>query len=475
MRGLLTGFAAALLIGMASPSSALTFKEGGDASMNCIATFDGQIEPGDADRMKAFLARWWAKHESTYKYEMPRLSICLNSPGGSLAEAVKMADALVRDNENYWMASLGTAVPAGAVCESACAVFFMAGGEVTESDVGRLPDRKLHVNGRLGFHAPAIGLSDRTYNKEEVDRAFKIAILSIGEVAKRMDMLRLRHSVLRTMLETAPDDMYYVESIGDAAHWNIQVVGLPLMRDFSPANVDQACYLMHRSYEPEDGISATNFADQSGPGQSNEQDTDVFGREDGFTAHGATKESFVQYASADGQIEFVTDDGEDLMEIGCSGYVDLSTLDMAAETINSNNWFMHMPNYWMYPARAKFADLVAAAGGQAEMPANAVLRSVNWSYNGRCQVFKGNQKIDDEACLIEGNKSMNAQLQTYAIVRFNWPSGGVTVLESAGGVEQLNGAKTGSVYPYPGDLDYGENTCLKSQKTGNTFCFSTNR
>lgn len=471
MRGVLAGLAALVMIGVASEGQALTFKEGGDESMNCMATFEGTFEPGDADRMKRFLDSWWAKHEETYQYNMPRLSICLNSPGGSLSEAVKMADALVLGG--YQTSNLGTAVPAGAVCESACAVFFMAGGEVTESEAGRQPDRKLHVNGKLGFHAPAIGVTDRSYNKAEVDRAFKIAILSIGEVAKRMNMLRLRHSILRTMLETPPDAMYYVETIGDAAHWNIQIVGLPMMRDFAPANVDQACYLMHRSFEPEDGISAANFADQSGPGQQSEHNASGFMRVDGFTGYGASRESFLKYASVDGRIDFTTDRGEELMEIGCSGYVDINTLDMAAETINSNNWFMGMPNYWMYPGTAMFRDIVAAADGQAEMPADAVLRNVNWSYNGRCRVFKGSQKIDDEPCLIEGSKVLNAQLQTKALIRFNWPSGGITVLESDADGQRLNGSKIGSVYPYPGNLEYSDNDCMVSKKTGNTFCFTT--
>lgn len=470
MRGVLRGLAATALMIAATQAQALTFKEGGDASMNCMATFEGQIEPGDADRMKAFLEGWWAKHKETYQYNMPRLSICLNSPGGSLAEAVKMADTLV--NNYYSMSNLGTAVPSGAVCESACAVFFMAGGRESESEVGRLPDRKLHVNGKLGFHAPAIGLSDRTYNKEEVDRAFKIAILSIGEVAKRMDMLRLRHSILRTMLETPPDSMYHVETIGDAAHWNIEIVGLPLMRDFGPGNIDQACHLMHRSYEPEDGITASNFASQSGPEQLSEHDTSYFAREGEYSSYGATREHFVKYESVDGRIDFTTDNGEELMEIGCTGFVETSNLDMAAETINSNNWFMGMPNYWMYPGEAKFTQLMAAADGASEMPPQAILRSVNWSYNGRCHVFKGNTKIDDEACLIEGNKVMNAKLQTKAVIKFNWPSGGVTVLESGEDGQLLNGSEIGSVYPNPGNLEFSEHECMKSKKTGNTFCYS---
>lgn len=470
MRERIAGLAAAAMMMVASEGQALTFKEGGDESMNCMATFEGQFQPGDAERMKTFLEDWWARNEETYQYNMPRLSICLNSPGGSLSEAVKMADALVKTY--YSMSNLGTAVPAGAVCESACAVFFMAGGRETESDVGRLPDRKLHVNGTLGFHAPAIGLSDRSYNKDEVDRAFKIAILSIGEVAKRMDMLRLRHSILRTMLETPPDSMYRVETIADAAHWNIEIVGLPLMRDFGPGNIEQACNLMHRSYEPEDGITATNFSSQSGPEQRSEHDTSVFGRAGQYSAYGATRESFLKYETVDGQVDFTTDNGEDLTEIGCSGYVEMNSLEMAAETLNSNNWFMSMPNYWMYPGEASFKQLMAAAGGESEMPAQAVLRSVNWSYNGRCRVFKGDTRIDDEPCLIEGNKVLNAKLQTKAVLKFNWPSGGVTVLEAGEEGQLLNGAKTGSVYPNPGNLDYGENECLKSKKTGNTFCYT---
>lgn len=171
-------------------SFAAEISRGGAPEFNCIATISGTIAPGDAEKLRNFLTKMNSEPERevlpglTLSYinmkANDRMRICLDSPGGSLAEAIRMADILLSDFGNmYWAHGLGTAVPAGAICESACAVFFMAGGENTESDIGRIADRILHVDGRLGFHSISLNLPEANYSKDDVGKAFALALKSM--------------------------------------------------------------------------------------------------------------------------------------------------------------------------------------------------------------------------------------------------------------------------------------------------------
>ncbi len=77
-------------------------------------------------------------------------TICLNSPGGSVLEGVKLA-------KQFYKQGVGTVIPAGAECHSMCAILFMMG--IAQGPEVSFVNRKLHVTGTLGFHRPIV--SDR--------------------------------------------------------------------------------------------------------------------------------------------------------------------------------------------------------------------------------------------------------------------------------------------------------------------------
>ncbi|SHJ03942.1 hypothetical protein SAMN05444000_104232 [Shimia gijangensis] len=79
--------------------------------MYCFGTLRGVLERGDADRIKPVL-------EDRRVANGKRL--CLDSPGGSLVEGVRLAELLIETRR-------GTAIDKGAQCESACALAFMGG------------------------------------------------------------------------------------------------------------------------------------------------------------------------------------------------------------------------------------------------------------------------------------------------------------------------------------------------------------
>jgi len=473
---------AILWLGAPAVPQAAEITLGGDPALGCIATVKGPIVSGDAKKLQSLLKQLDAAPKTDVVNGI-RLSdmmvmanargrLCLDSPGGSLVEAIRMADYLLKDFDAYWMHSIGTAVPAGATCESACAVLFMAGGENTESDIGRIADRVLHADGKLGFHSISLTLPEATYSRSDVSKAFALALKSMGAVAERMDALRLRLSLLQTMLSTPPDSMYHVEKIGDAAHWNIQIAGLPQITRPTPSNIFEACNKLSRQMLPEDGAAATNYAYEKSVDTPNEilphriwETSDV------------KADMFQKYEAGTGpepRIEFVSDSGTELGDIGCSGYFDGRETEMGAEVQASNGWVLSVPNYFMFPGGLTIDEVRTLAVGEAGLAMETVLATRNDApVQTTCFVFKGDEKVDEEPCEKSSVSVLNVGLETYTVESFLWPSGGKTVLEREGGTTLINGAATekltGSKRPKPIADDW-QIGCLKNKTSGNAFC-----
>ncbi|GAB2184144.1 COG3904 family protein [Roseibium sp. LAB1] len=464
-------------------ANAADFAEGGDAELICVATISGQIAPGDTEKLKTFLAGLWEKRDTpingvvlgddTGNRSHGRL--CLDSPGGSLSEAIRMADYLLKGyGSSYWVHGLGTAVPAGARCESACAVFFMAGGENTESDIGRIADRVLHVNGKLGFHSISLTLREGTYSRDDVGKAFGLALKSMGAVAARMEALRLRLSLLQTMLATPPDDMYFVEKIGDAAHWNIQVAGLPKIARPTSSNIAEACSKLSRQYTPEDGATPANYS-----AEQNEDNPDAILPHSRWSTVDVTPDSFQSYKinETDGIIEFVTDGGTELGDIGCSGRFDIGRMEMSAQVEASNGWYVAVPNFFMYPGDMTFSEIMSLAEGAETVSLDQIVaKKLGAPQKGSCLVFKGDTNIDDEPCDMTSLTSLNAGLESYTLESYQWPSGSITVIERQADKVLVNGALAETLWrktkPKPVAEDW-ETSCLKNTSSGNVFCFKT--
>jgi len=175
--------------------------------MACTIKISGNIVEGDAERFSALAG------EATYDEQR----VCFNSPGGSFLEGIRLARA-IHD------AGFGTAIEEGNVCESACAIAFMAGRRrAIEEEPGRA--RVLHPRGQLGFHAPGIVFEDRLFERSEVDRAYRIATLAIAQLASLRYEIEFDFpdSLLNQMLSTNPSSMRDVVTVGDAARWRIDV------------------------------------------------------------------------------------------------------------------------------------------------------------------------------------------------------------------------------------------------------------
>jgi hypothetical protein len=218
-------------------SAELSFKP--DDSTGCNIQMTGLIADGDAENLRKIYTNNITSNASISREGGGvGARICLDSPGGSLVEAFKIFDYLTSSTENAM-----TYVPKGAKCESACAIVFLAGGN---GYYGSRPARAMHPTARLGFHSPDLMIQDGNYNKKEVSKAYSLALETISRLLKLRrtplaDSTMLPSSVIEVMLSTPPEEMYYVETVGQAAQWGISIFPVRSPDDFSELNWLAGC------------------------------------------------------------------------------------------------------------------------------------------------------------------------------------------------------------------------------------------
>ncbi|WP_127115903.1 hypothetical protein [Shimia sediminis] len=207
---------------------------------HCNMRMTGEVVAGDTERFEALLAKHANQVVSDpVVHGNPRIvTLCLNSPGGSLAEAVKLAEAIRKDRpfpRHKGIPFVATRLEAGATCESACAIVFMAGASGALVDPPT-PNRSMHPTARLGFHAPALTVGGGNYTQRHVNTAFDISIQSIAAILRVLHVGEdetgksyggnarwIEASLLEAMLRTPASSMRYVDTVDDAGRWDIPV------------------------------------------------------------------------------------------------------------------------------------------------------------------------------------------------------------------------------------------------------------
>ncbi|MBV7393590.1 hypothetical protein [Mameliella sediminis] len=183
----------------------------------CSLRLGGRIEAGDAARLKQMLEDLFP-----LEFDDRSPSLCLDSPGGSLDEGVKLAQILA----GHFTA---TVVPQGGECLSACAVAFMGGTFGAYEDIYNM--RLIHPSARLGFHAPRLEIGEGNYTAATVSRAFDIAVDAMARIAGDLDhthlgtpINRFPRSLMAEMLVHRGEDFLEIDTIEKAAGWDIWVI-----------------------------------------------------------------------------------------------------------------------------------------------------------------------------------------------------------------------------------------------------------
>ena len=180
----------------------------------CNIHLHGEIVSGDAERFAEALdehSERWARGDGGFPI------LCLDSPGGSFREALEIVSHLLRDR----IVGAITYVPDGARCESACAIIFLAG---SKDNHALNHARVIHPNAKLGFHSPSLLLRGKDFSADDIARSYSLALETVAQIIDLRKLnLFLPDSLLDGLLRTPPEDMLYLETIEQAARWNIGV------------------------------------------------------------------------------------------------------------------------------------------------------------------------------------------------------------------------------------------------------------
>lgn len=118
----------------------------------------------------------------------------------------------------------------------------------SEIDEQYYTDREMHVNSKLGFHAPYLeGLDDRNYTKEEIELAFRESQLISAENMRRG---AIPGTLFSSLSLKGPKEALNVETAWQFAAWNIR----PIIPNVERLNIPltkqsavEACRRLYRS------------------------------------------------------------------------------------------------------------------------------------------------------------------------------------------------------------------------------------
>jgi len=188
--------------------------------MSCFLKLDGPIESGDAAKISTALKEYKSVQiKADSDKNMPNVPrICLHSEGGSYGAAFEIINQLY--------GQFGTAVTSGGRCEGPCALLFMAGASGDGGTVdSRLGGRIVHPFAELSFGGA---------HSDEID------VLTAAKLVALQERLSMDPSIILAILQ-ANGKKTLVETVGQAAKWQIRVGPVVTPGKLTPLSIWTAC------------------------------------------------------------------------------------------------------------------------------------------------------------------------------------------------------------------------------------------
>jgi hypothetical protein len=310
----------------------------------CGFALNGAIEPGDAEKLRAAIeARESAMHNAAVEGRdivfVPPV-LCLDSPDGSFSEGIALAEAV------FGASKLETYVAAGAQCYSACALVFLAGSHAVEGE--RIPMRLMHVQSRLGLHAP-FGVSGELSNPQAAANYFKAGLLAVKSLMQTLGQGLMPDSLRLEMLGHlgGEQDFFEIDTLDKAGRWGISLAGYRIPSSLTMRLVSQGC---------------ANAEAWSKDNSSSEVTTDYVPNSD-KTRSGVRRIVIKEGFGAEGMSHCILV----AKELGDKLFVDFAiTEDAGYEGYPGNT-----PTWYMLPPQTKLADLPPGTGDDLSMSAEA--------------------------------------------------------------------------------------------------------
>lgn len=405
---------ALFLILLGSPAFSADIIGGGDAVMGCDLTLRGTIAVGDLDKVKrAVEDNRQAQADAEFEpVEAISPTICLDSPGGSLAVGIQLA-------KYFNNSKTITAVSGDTRCESACAIAFLGGATNTfgtDSEADRKTRRLAHPTARLGFHAPSLAVEDGNYSADSVGLAYSIALEGIGQLQKLKEEIYITDALMSIILTTPPDSMTYLTTVRDSASWHIQVLPTVSPDKLTNELVMTACNNMN--------LAAPKAAGAAASLKPTLKDSDI------TYLDVNSRNSFV-YVEVDETYRYP---GKVLCKFG---WDPLDPSDGDPETTymldGELDVFMALPYAWFAPDVMPLVDLARRDDMQVEArDYSAPIPML--SADQFCMVLRDGKVTSDDPCKLE--RSVQGVL---AVDEYTWPSGARTTVDFRGEIAQVNG------------------------------------
>lgn len=412
------------------------FRNAGENTFKKIViNFDGKVEAGDTEKLRALLRVKKMLRSESYEF-MPAVSVInLNSPGGSLAESIKLLDFFITE-------SIQTYVGNGNSCLSACAIAFLGGTQTQE--VFKSISRSVHPNGRLGIHAPSLSVSNiKTVKASDLSKAYRLALKTIAKLVDRKTELALPDSFISKFLNTSPQNMYILSEVEDFARWNIDVALDLNHYSVDKSGISRLCHNIDywkagTSVSPRPTYGMYQVTSEVGFRTDQLNNKKVY--QVLFTGEEDLTCFAVHHKSVYGEHFEVLYSSENRRSV-------LKWID------EGHGDFQIASVLFTMPPETKIANF----HGDESLISFKKPKIKSENPNGRCQVRSHGRVVEEEPCL---------EFTQGAVTYYLWPSGGKTVLEPSKSGLLLNGATT----EFIASIEF---ECLKSHKTGNVFCYKS--
>lgn len=418
----------------------------------CVLKLEGSIVEGDFQRFMEMAAAEYKGVEGDGE-SSAKDTICLNSPGGSVLEGVKLA-------RQFYKHGVGTVIPAGAECYSICAIMFMMG--IAQGTEVNFVNRKLHVTGTLGFHRPYLALdSDELISARALPVAhdwamesmMEIMILANSQVPWSANSM-MRPELIQHMLKHVGNDFYYIDTVEKAGRFEIELYGYEKPGELTEEHAYYAC--------------ENSFHWQVG----------LIGNDTDYSSHikllGADAVRLVE-SKGNRKVYSVTSGDHGYSEAGCligqkdgyfvgcgyNGLYDIS-IGLSACTLEE----FEDRSHWVPPlALFKPSTPIRALASYSPPPRRAQPEPKNHEGTGVCLVFTAGGSVEEEPCEARIASSRNASGKPIGGLEFLWPSGSKTILLKDGTSLTINGKPA---FAAPHDA---YTLCVINSETRNRFCY----
>ncbi|MGY3436874.1 MULTISPECIES: hypothetical protein [unclassified Marinovum] len=329
------------------PSRATAAEFSTDPSGTCAVTLTGEIAEGDTARLDEIAldqpASWTLPDDGHWK------TICLDSPGGSFAEAMTLGRYLATRQ-------IGTVVEEAATCTDACALAFLF-GTAAQGPNRAVTHRRLHIGGTLGFRQPA--LAEETGSVAQMIDFYALAAMSRPDAARPF----LDADLAGAMPASDAPEPFLIDTVNRAGRWDIAVIGFkaPALSDRGFFHACQSLTIWSK------GLSTGAVV--------YEDNAEVFQLSvSSWTAGGALRDRYdLQFASRDlyecAATVAVSDTGAPLPLI--CGYNEVEDTGIGPDDCNDPDLiylWAPIPALAMFPADTTLAALADGSALPAEVP-----------------------------------------------------------------------------------------------------------